>query len=392
MLWTDKNPEQDLVAFTVDNGAALDTQLLPYDVAGTRAHVAALQKAGILTEEEADGITVALNEIMDLWAQGKFAVATEQEDSHTAIEQYVTRKLGVAGEKMHAGRSRNDQALTALRLYVRDQLEKTLYLSRSLQAALIQKAVANDFPMPGYTHMQKAMPYNTALWLEAFAHSLADDEECIKAAHRLNDQSPLGSGAGYGSGLPIDRRLEAGMLGFSRVQENTLYCQNSRGKTELFTLAALQQVALTLNKLATDILLYSTTEYGFLEKPARLCTGSSMMPHKQNPDAMELVRARTVKLSAAVALAASVHQNLPSGYHRDFQETKQTLLEAFAGVQSALLMTQKWVTVMAFKPERLAAAMTDDLNATQRALDAAKTGTPFRQAYKKAKAAPKSGI
>ncbi|MDP2717950.1 MAG: lyase family protein, partial [Candidatus Micrarchaeota archaeon] len=230
MLWTQKPVDARLAAFTVKNGHELDGILLPYDVTGTRAHLVALEKAGILSPAEALQINGALDEILQRHSQGAFAIKQSQEDSHTAIEEYVTQQLGPVGEKMHAGRSRNDQSLTALRLYAKAQLAQTKAAALALKQTLAQKAAQNNHPMPGYTHMQKAMPFSTGAWLDAFAQSLHDDATCLDAAIALNDQSPLGSGAGYGSGFVLDRKAEANTLGFSRVQENPLYCQNSRGK------------------------------------------------------------------------------------------------------------------------------------------------------------------
>ncbi|MBI4360875.1 argininosuccinate lyase [Candidatus Micrarchaeota archaeon] len=380
MLWTNQPVSEKVMAFTVGHGHLLDQPLLPYDIAGTRAHAHALKDVGVLTADENAQVQNALDELSARVQNGTFSITQKQEDSHTAIEEFLTEKLGDTGRRIQAGRSRNDQALTMLRLYAKDQLQQVQDQIRQLQATILAKT-KTDYPMPGYTHMQKAMAYSTARWLESFHESLEDDVLVLQAALTLNDQSPLGSAAGFGSSLDLNRQKEAQELGFTKVQNNTLYCQNSRGKIELFTLSALHQVALTLNKLSCDILLYSTTEYGFLQKPSQLCTGSSLMPHKKNPDVMELVRARTAALSAAYAHVAATTQNLPSGYHRDFQETKATLLEAFATMDACLEMTALWVHDMAFDPKKLKAAMTDELHSVNRSLERVKTGTPFRHAY-----------
>lgn len=380
MLWTNEPVPEKLLDFTVGNGHVLDQTLLPYDIQGTRAHANALEDVGVLTEEENAQIQKTLDDLAEYVQKGTFSITQKQEDSHTAIEEFLTGKLGDVGQKIQAGRSRNDQALTMLRLYAKDQLQHVHKKIQDLQGALLSKTKP-DHPMPGYTHMQKAMAYSTALWLTSFHESLQDDAMVLESAYALNDQSPLGSAAGFGSSLPLNRHKEAQELGFSKIQQNSLYCQNSRGKIELFTLSALHQVALTLNKLACDILLFSTAEFGFLQKPPELCTGSSLMPHKKNPDVMELVRAKTASTSGAYTHVAAVSQNLPSGYHRDFQETKATLLEAFSTTLSCLDMTTRWIQKMQFNPEKLQHAMTEDLYSVNRALDRVKAGTPFRQAY-----------
>ncbi len=385
MLWTDKPVSKMLLDFTVGDDYLLDSVLLPYDIQGTKAHVSALNGCGILSEAEATQATAALDELLDVHTKGLFKVLPEQEDSHTAIEEFLTKKLGEIGKKIQAGRSRNDQALTALRLYCKAQLEKAKDGVTGLLASMKKKAAENDYPMPGYTHMQKAMPYTTKKWLEAFAESLENDLLCLQSAYILVDQSPLGSAAGYGSSLQVDREAEAKLLGFSTVQQNTLFCQNSRGKFELFMLAALQQVGLTLNKLASDLMLYSTAEFGFVTKPAELCTGSSLMPQKKNPDVMELVRAKTATLSGNYMKVASVVQGLPSGYNRDLQETKKPVIDSFQIVNSSLLMMQLWVEQMAFNKEKLEAAITSELYAADKVVGQALAGVPFRDAYLSAK-------
>ncbi|MGB2782209.1 MAG: lyase family protein, partial [Phycisphaerae bacterium] len=305
------------------------------------------------------------------------------EDVHTAVEEYLTDRLGALGKKLHTGRSRNDQVLLDLRLWGKEQLhalvERVIALVRAIEAF----AKKHEFvPMPGRTHMQVAMPSSLGLWAGAAAEALLDDLELAKAAHTLSDQSPLGSGAAYGSALPLDRKLVADLLGFARVQNNVLYCANSRGKAELATLAACAQIMLDLARLATDLMIGSMPEFGYFRIPKELCTGSSMMPQKRNPCGLELVRAKAAAVLAREQTVAGILRALPSGYNRDFQETKGPFMrgvEATLGSLRIMAITFERLEVV---EENLRKGFIPEIFATDRALELVGEGMPFRDAYR----------
>ena len=382
-LW-DKGYELDkaVEAFTVGNDPALDQKLVYYDCIASKAHAAVLHKAEILSDQEFDDLRQGLDEIIDLDAQGKFVITLEQEDCHTAIEQYLTVKLGESGRKIHTARSRNDQVLTALRLYYKHELEKLLRLSDDLSQALDQfRQVYGNTAYPGYTHMQKAMPTSFEVWARSFVDSMKDNGLMLKAAYDLLDQSPLGTAAGYGVSLEIDRELSAELMGFSRVQENPIYAQHSRGKFELVLLQTLGLFTADLNKLASDLILFNMEEFGFVTLPAQFCTGSSIMPQKQNPDVLELLRAKHHVVLATQQEVSSITANLISGYNRDLQLTKEPVMRALEttldSMQIAVLLFQN----LQVNEEACAKAMTSELYATDRAYDLVRQGVSFRDAY-----------
>ncbi|MCX5647813.1 MAG: argininosuccinate lyase, partial [Planctomycetota bacterium] len=312
-----------------------------------------------------------------------FAIRPDQEDVHTAVEECLTKKLGDLGKKLHTGRSRNDQVLLDLRLYGKERLHALAERAIALVRALAAFARRHEFvPMPGRTHMQIAMPSSLGLWAGAWAESLLDDLELAKAAHALADQSPLGSGAAYGSALPLDRQLVADLLGFARVQNNVLYCANSRGKAELAALAACTQVMVDLSRMATDLMIGSMPEFGYFRIPKELCTGSSMMPQKRNPCGLELVRARAAAVMGWHEQVAAVLKALPSGYNRDFQETKGPFMrgvEATLGSLRIMAITFERLEVV---EENLRKGFIPEIYATDRALELVGEGMPFRDAYR----------
>ncbi|MFH0973421.1 MAG: argininosuccinate lyase [Candidatus Micrarchaeota archaeon] len=369
--------------FTVGNERELDAKLVKYDCIASIAHAKMLKKIGLLDGRECSALVAALRKIIGLDAAGKFAVSKGDEDCHTAIENFLVAELGETGKKIHAARSRNDQVLTALRLCYKDEVGEVLSLVSGLSEALSDfKRKHGKTPIPGYTHMRKAMPSSVALWAQAFLDALEDDESLLSAAAVLADQCPLGSGAGYGLPLPVDRKLTARLLGFSKVQENPVYVQNSRGKFESSLVHALTQITFDLNKLATDAVLFSMPELGFFELPPDLCTGSSIMPHKRNPDVLELLRAKHWVVVACEFEIKAIASSLPSGYNRDLQLTKEPVFKAFAITKSCLRVAAAVVSKLGVNVKRCEAAMTSELLSAERALELAAQGVPFRDAHR----------
>jgi len=362
----------------------LDSKLIRHDVWGSLAHAAMLQHIGVLQAIEHQALHRALCNILALEQDNAFTISPADEDVHTSVENYLVAEAGVAGKKIHMARSRNDQVLVDLRLFGKEQLHDIAYKLSDLCAILLDFAQAHaDVPMPGYTHMQRAMLSSVGLWAGSFAEALLDDEQLLSAAYVVNDQSPLGSAAGYGVPIAIDRAYAASMLGFSRVQNNVIYAQNSRGKIEAAIVQALAQIMLDLSKMAQDILLFTTVEYGFFHVPQELCTGSSIMPQKRNLGVMELVRARTQTMLALQQQILGIVSGLPSGYNMDYQETKRPFMEALALVQDSLDICTLVVQGLDVKTEKLVAACSFELFAADRAYELTTTANlPFRDAYR----------
>src|SRR5436309_5400798 len=343
-----------------------------------------LAKIGVLTESEHRVLKNALCTILELEAAHEFTITLADEDVHTCVENYLAATAGAAGKKIHMARSRNDQVLVDLRLYGKEQLHHVAMKLCNLCSALLELAGAHmDTPMPGYTHMQRAMLSSVGLWAASFGEALLDDEQLLSAAYQLNDQSPLGSAAGYGVPIDIDRQYCSDLLGFSRVQNNVIYVQNSRGKIEAAIVQALAQTMLDLSKFAQDILLFTTVEYGFFQMPQELCTGSSIMPQKRNLGVMELVRARTQTMLALQQQISGIVSGLPSGYNMDYQETKRPFMEALDLVQESLEICTLVVSKLEVNVEHLIAACTFELFAADRAYELATVAKlPFRDAYR----------
>lgn len=373
--------EDKVMRFTVGEDYRWDTLLLPYDIQATRAHAWGLAEIGILTRAELDAVIKAL----DALAEQELSVCPEDEDSHTVIENRLTEVLGDIGKKIHTGRSRNDQVLAALRLYLRDALQEVMRQTADMVRILCQWGKEGDhWLIPGYTHMQRAMPATVGLWAMGFAELLTVDIERLQETAKRINVSPLGSAAGYGVPvLALPRKKIARQLGFDGVQEHVTAVQLSRGKLELDVVHALAQIAGTCNRLAADIVLYHTEEFGFLKPGDTYSTGSSIMPQKRNPDVPELVRASYHRIVAEMQLLASLPANLPSGYHRDLQLTKEAVLRA---VHTASNVTGAMTIVlrdMRFDKTRLDKAVSPDLFATARAIGMVQEGTPFREAYRR---------
>ncbi|MBI2144689.1 argininosuccinate lyase [Candidatus Woesearchaeota archaeon] len=382
-LWH-KGTDSDKAAekFTVGNDSHLDKKLLKYDAIASTAHAEMLAKIGVLGSDELSKIKSALKEAIADAEKGTFEIRQSDEDCHTALENYLVKKAGEAGKKIHTARSRNDQVAAALRLYMLDRLAETAAEAKKLQNEINAAAKKNEHvPLPGYTHMQKAMPSSVKMWCAAFAAALEDDLKLMAAVKGILDQNPLGSGAGYGLPINADRELTAKLLGFSKVQE-TAYVQNSRGKFELLALQSLQQLMLDINKLATDLMLFSTSEFGFASLPQGFLTGSSIMPQKNNYDVLELARGKYGVICGCVAAVTAITANLPSGYNRDFQLTKEPLMK---GIETTIETAGVMALVMKnleFNEKKCREAMTQELYATQKAYELVKKGRPFREAYK----------
>ena len=383
-LWQKKyDVNKEVEKFTVGNDFLLDLKLVCYDCAASIAHAKMLKKIGILNDNELKSMIEGLKEIIRLNKIGKFEIRQEDEDCHTAIENYLVKKCGEIGKKINTARSRNDQVLTALRLYEKDALKEMKVLLVEFCATCNQCiGFYGTIQMPGYTHMQKAMPMTVAMWLGSFVDSMKDAMKLIDAHMSLIDQSPLGSAAGFGVPIDVNRKMTAEELHFSKVMENPLYCQLSRGKFEADIIHLVSQIMFDLNKLATDILLFSMKEFGYIELPAEICTGSSIMPQKKNPDVLLLVRAKYHVVAAEEFKVKNIMSNLMSGYNRDVQLTKEPLFNAIEITTQSLQVMMVVIAGMAINKQKCAAAMTPELFATEEAYKLVKNGLSFRDAYK----------
>ncbi|MFH0955969.1 MAG: argininosuccinate lyase [Candidatus Falkowbacteria bacterium] len=387
-LWQIKGPLDSMVEnFTVGDDYLLDQKLLPYDIEASLAHAKMLKKIGVLTKTELSKLERGLNEILGLWHKGKFLITQEQEDGHTAIEIYLTNKFGDVGKKIHTGRSRNDQSLTMMRLYMKNELADIEKLVDNLISALNKKSKQfKKIPMPGYTHTRKAMPTTVSAWLDSFAQALIDLKPFLVNLRILLDQSPLGSAAGFGiSGLNLDKKFTAKLLKFKKIQANPLYCGLSRGFFEEIFLNAFSPVMILIGRLANDLILFTADEFDFFSLPDNMTTGSSIMPQKRNYDLLELTRAKINVFLSCQYQIDNIVKNLISGYHRDLQLTKKIFLDGADLIRSNLKIMQIVVQNLTVKEKNLRLAMTDDLYATEKIYKLVNKGMPFRQAYMKIK-------
>lgn len=377
------NTVKSVEDFTVSNDRILDKKLAPYDVLGSIAHARMLENIGIITPDELQQMEKALAEILKDILAGNFDIEDDVEDVHSQIEIMLTRKLGETGKKLHTGRSRNDQVLVDLKLFTREALKNTVHLCHELFKTLIQLSNTHkDVLMPGYTHMQVAMPSSFGLWFGAFAESLVDDVQLLLAAYRISDQNPLGSAAGYGSSFPINRTLTTQLLGFNSLQVNVAYAQISRSKNERTVAYALASLANTLSRLSMDVCLFSGQNFRFFSLPDEFTTGSSIMPHKKNPDAFEMMRARCNKLMALPNEISLVTSNLPSGYNRDYQVTKESFMTAFDEVNVCLSMANLLMENLQVNPAIIEDDMYDAIFSVEEVNKLVLEGIPFRNAYK----------
>jgi argininosuccinate lyase len=383
-LWQkDKDSLQEVTRFTTGLDREMDIFLAPYDVLGSLAHIQMLESIGLLTKEELSVLTVALKEIYTQIQRGEFKIEDGVEDIHSQVELLLTKKLGDVGKKIHSGRSRNDQVLLDVKLYLRHELKEVIDLTTVLFDLLLQKSEEHkDKLMPGYTHLQLAMPSSFGLWFGAYAESLVDDVITIQAAYQVVNKNPLGSAAGYGSSFPLDRKMTTTLLGFEDLNYNVVYAQMGRGKTERIVASALANVAATLAKLSMDACLFLNQNFGFISFPDELTTGSSIMPHKKNPDVFEIIRARCNQLVALPNSIAMGTTNLPSGYHRDLQLLKEMLFPAIQQLKQCLQMAHLMISNISVKSNLLEDEKYKFLFSVEEVNKLVLSGVPFRDAYK----------
>lgn len=384
-LWEkDTAVDHDVELYTVGRDREMDLMLAPYDVLGSIAHVTMLQSIGLLNQNEKQVIIQELRNIYHSAVNGDFVIEEGVEDVHSQVEFILTRKLGDIGKKIHSGRSRNDQVAVDLKLFIRSRIETVTAAVKSLFDALqCQSELHKDVIIPGYTHLQVAMPSSFGLWFGAYAESLVDDLTMLLSAYRISNRSPLGSAAGYGSSFPLDREMTTRLLGFDSMNYNVVYAQMGRGKTERIVSQALSSIAATVGKLAFDACLFNSQNFGFIKLPDEFTTGSSIMPHKKNPDVFELTRAKCNKLQALPVEITLITSNLPSGYFRDLQLIKENFLPAFDEIESILAMVTRMVEGM-----KVNTHIADDdrykmMYSVETVNKLVLNGTPFRDAYLK---------
>ncbi len=378
--------DNDVLTFTAGRDVELDQALITVDCIGTAAHVTMLSRMPVtpklVSEDERRQVIDGLVEIIGLAGQNKFKIRLTDQDVHLAVERTLTAKLGDLGKKIHTCRSRNDQVAVDLRLFAKEQLMATLEEAAELVSTLVAFGKKHEnVPMVGRTHMQPGMPSSVGLWATAHAESLLDDCVMLVNAYELNDQCPLGSAASYGVPLPIDRQLTSDLLGFGHPTHNVLYANNSRGKMEGIVLGAMSQVMLSLSRLAQDFMLFTMPEFDYFTLPAEFCTGSSIMPQKQNPDVCELVRARASRVKTAELGVYDLIKGSPTGYNRDLQETKEPFMEGIATTRSCLRILSPMLKGTQINKQKLLDGFTPDVFATDRALELVAEGMPFRDAY-----------
>ncbi|MGO1244951.1 argininosuccinate lyase [Sphingobacterium sp. JB170] len=383
-IWQ-KNIDVDsfVESFTVGNDRALDLQLAAADVLGSLAHTQMLNSIGLLSDDELKVVQDELKNIYRDIEENKFTIEDSVEDVHSQIEMLLTERVGDAGKKIHSGRSRNDQVLVDLKLYFRSEIQSLVLQVEELFRKLIELSDKHqNILIPGYTHLQIAMPSSFGLWFGAYAESLVDDLELMKASWKVCNKNPLGSAAGYGSSFPLNRRMTTNLLGFDDLNYNVVYAQMGRGKTERILAQGMSAVAATLAKFAMDVCLFINQNFGFISFPANLTTGSSIMPHKKNPDVFELVRARCNKIQALPNEIALMTTNLPSGYHRDLQLLKENLFPAFQSLSECLEITTFMLDHISVKEDVLDDPKYDYLFSVEVVNNEVLQGIPFREAYR----------
>lgn len=383
-LWqSSKGLHPGVESFTVRDDYLVDRQLLPYDIRASVAHAEMLNKIKILSKKALRKIKKGLEEILREYRKGKFSITPEQEDIHTAIEQFLTKKCGRAGKLIHTGRSRNDQSLVMIRLFARENLEQIEKSLKKLYGFFKKKIVqTKSIPMPGYTHMQKAMPTTVATWLDSYLSALKNLLPFIKAARKLIDQNPLGSASGFGIGnFPLDRKFTARKLGFGKVQKNPMYCAFSRGYFESIVLQVLSQPIIIFGRFANDMLMFTTQEFNFFSLPDNFTTGSSIMPQKKNYDVFEIMRGNTKVFHSCQSQIQEIISSLGSGYHRDLQLTKKPFIAGVNLCRDTVDMMIAVVPVLRVNKSNLEKAMTPELFLTEEVYKLVKKGTPFRDAY-----------
>ena len=383
-LWQkDKDSLKEVSTFTVGKDQEMDLFLAKFDVLGSLAHITMLESVGLLEKNE---LTILSSELKNIYKQinaGQFIIEEGVEDVHSQIELMLTKKLGDVGKKIHSGRSRNDQVLVDIKLFIRSEIEQIVSECNSLFSLLIEKSEEHkDKLLPGYTHLQLAMPSSFGLWFGAYAESLVDDLITLQAAYRIANKNPLGSAAGYGSSFPLNRTLTTQLLGFDDLNYNVVYAQMGRGKTERIVASAMANIAATLGKLAMDGCLYLNQNFNFISFPEELTTGSSIMPHKKNPDVFELIRGKCNSLQALPNELALLTTNLPSGYHRDLQLLKEKLFPAFNLLKDCLRMTKLMLTNIQVKDNIMADEKYKFAFSVEEVNKLVLSGVAFRDAYK----------
>ena len=376
-------PTAEIERFTVGRDRELDLLLAESDILGSMAHITMLESIGLLTADELTALLAELRNILQLARAGKFVIEDGVEDVHSQVELMLTRQLGDMGKKIHSGRSRNDQVLLDLKLWTRRQLHEIVMMVKTLFDELIRQSECyKDVLMPGYTHLQVAMPSSFGLWFGAYAESLTDDMLFLQAAYRLVNRNPLGSAAGYGSSFPLDRQLTTDLLGFDSMDYNVVYAQMGRGKMERNVAFAIASVAGTVAKLAFDACMFNSQNFGFVTLPAECTTGSSIMPHKKNPDVFELTRAKCNKLQALPQQVILIMNNLPTGYFRDLQIIKEVFLPAFDELRDCLQMTTYIISRIQVNRHILEDSRYDLMFSVEEVNRLAAAGMPFRDAYR----------
>lgn len=369
--------------FTVGNDVAFDYVLAEFDVLGSLAHCEMLYSIGLLTSEEWTAIEKELKNILAEIIKGNFTIEPGIEDIHSQVEYLLIQRIGENGKKIHSGRSRNDQVLTDLKLYLKSEIKLIVEQTETLFNTLIKLSNQHKATLlPGYTHMQIAMPSSFGLWFGAYAESLVDDMELLLAAYNVTNKSPLGSGAGYGSSFPLNRELTADLLGFKTLNFNSVYAQMTRGKSEKVVAMAMSSIAATLSKFAYDMCLYLNQNFGFIAFPDTLTTGSSIMPHKKNPDVFEIIRAKCNRIQALPNELTLLTNNLPSGYHRDFQLTKEGLFPAIQSLKDCLIMFDFMLQHIEIKTEIVKDSKYKYMFSVESVNQQVVDGIPFREAYK----------
>ena len=375
---------KEIERFTVGRDREMDLYLAKYDVMGSMAHITMLNSIGLIADDELPQLLKELRKIYDICEKGEFVIEDDIEDVHSEVELMLTRALGDMGKKIHSGRSRNDQVLVDLKLFTRARLREVVDEVKTLFDELIQQSEANkDVLMPGYTHLQIAMPSSFGLWFGAYAESLTDDMLYLQAAYKMTNRNPLGSAAGYGSSFPLNRQMTTDLLGFESMNYNVVYAQMGRGKMERNVAFAIAGLAGTLAKMAFDACLFNSQNFQFVKLPKECTTGSSIMPHKKNPDVFELIRAKSNKLQSLPTQVTPIQNNLPCGYFRDLQIIKEVFLPAFDELLDCLRMTAYIINKMEVRRDILDNPMYDAIFSVEEVNRLAAEGMPFRDAYKK---------
>lgn len=392
-IWDKGKPvNEEIQRFTVGKDREMDLMLAKYDIIGSLAHITMLQSIGLLEADELKTLSEGLIELLETVARGQFVIEEGVEDVHSQVELMLTRRFGDVGKKIHSGRSRNDQVLLDLKLFTRDRLKEIVNSVKGLFDILIRQSERfKDVLLPGYTHLQVAMPSSFGLWFGAYAEALTDDMLFLQAAYKMANRNPLGSAAGYGSSFPLNRQMTTDLLGFESMNYNVVYAQMTRGKMERNVAAALASAAATISRLAYDACLYNSQNFGFIQLPDDCTTGSSIMPHKKNPDVFELTRAKCNRIQTVPQEIALITNNLPSGYFRDMQLVKEIFLPAFDEMEECLTMTAYILDHIKVREDIMSDPKYDTVFSVEEVNRLVLRGVPFREAYRQVGTAIEKG-